>query len=118
MYFRFTGGFVVGELVYGTTVYQIEDRLLAHFQLVVGMKLRRSENFFVSWSNPSALGNGRQSVWIDNGVHIAFHYDGSHIPDVNREWIETLADSAHTNFGLQLTDENGEIFCRPVDQSA
>lgn len=99
----------MGTLVYGTSRYELDDRVLAHLQLVVAMKLRRGENFFVSWRNPTTDGSGRQSVWIDNGMHIAFEYHGSRIPAVNREWVETMAASASTNFGLQLTDENGDL---------
>jgi hypothetical protein len=99
----------VGRLVYGTTVYELEDRLLAHLQIVVSTKLRRGENFFVSWRNKTASGSGRQSVWIDNGIHLAFEYDGAGIPKVNREWVEVLGSSAASGFGLQLTDENGEL---------
>jgi hypothetical protein len=28
---------------------------------------------------------------------------------VNREWVEELSRSAGTNFGLQITVENGEL---------
>lgn len=99
----------MGRLVYGTATYELDDRLLAHLQVVVGTKLRRGENFFVSWRNPVAGGSGRQSIWIDNGVHLAFEYTGGVIPAVNREWIESMASSAATNFGLQLTDEEGNL---------
>ena len=99
----------MGTLVYGFHRYELEDRILAHLQHVVTMKLRRGENFFVSWRNPLATGSGRQSVWIDNGLHLAFEFEGSRIPSVNRDWVETMAASAHTNFGLQLTDENGHL---------
>jgi hypothetical protein len=70
----------MGKLIYGATEYELEDRVLAHLQLVVSIKLRRHENFFVSWRNPVAGGSGRQSVWIDNGMHLAFTYDGVRIP--------------------------------------
>lgn len=108
----------MGRLVYGTQEYRLEDRLLAHLQLVVGTKLRRGENFFVSWRNPQSGAGGRQSIWIDNGVHLAFEYDGSRIPAVNRGWVETMADSAHTNFGLQLTDEDGNLLNHPRDMDS
>jgi hypothetical protein len=104
----------MGKLIYGNTVYELEDRVLAHLQVITGMKLRRGENFFVSWRSPSAKGSGRQSVWFDNGLHIAFEYDGSRIPSVNREWAEAMAASASTNFGLQLTDESGELLNVPA----
>lgn len=99
----------MGRLIYGTREYQLEDRLLAHLQHVVGMKLRRGENFFVSWRNSAERGSGRQSIWVDNGQHLAFEYDGGRIPAVDRQWIETMASSASTNFGLQLTDDKGDL---------
>jgi hypothetical protein len=99
----------MGKLIYGPVTYILEDRVLAHLQIVVGIKLRRGENFFVSWQSSSAAGSGRQSVWIDNGMHLCFHYDGTRIPAVNREWAEAMAASAATSYGLQLTDEKGEL---------
>lgn len=99
----------MGKLVYGSTIYQLDDRVLAHLQVVVSMKLRRGENFFVSWRQPPAQGSGRQSLWVDNGLHMAFEYEGSVTPTVSREWIETMAASAGTNFGLQITDEDGDL---------
>lgn len=106
----------MGKLVYGPTVYELDDRVLAHLQTVVTMKLRRRENFFVSWRNPAAQGSGRQSVWFDNGIPIAFEYDGARIPSVNREWVETMAAGAHSNFGLQLTDESGALLNLPASE--
>jgi hypothetical protein len=79
------------------------------------MKLRRGENFFVTWRNPAATGSGRQSLWIDNGIPIAFEYEGNAIPAVNRDWAETMAGSAGTNFGLQLTDEDGNLLNTSTD---
>jgi hypothetical protein len=105
----------MGRLIYGTREYGLEDRLLAHLQHVVTMKLRRGENFFVSWRNAAESGSGRQSVWIDNGQHLAFEYEGGRIPTVDRAWVEAMAASANTNFGLQLTDDKGELINRPVN---
>lgn len=62
----------MGKLLYGEHSYELEDRLLAHLQVIVGMKLRRGENFFVTWRNPTSNGSGRQSLWIDNGLHLSF----------------------------------------------
>lgn len=83
----------------------MDDRVLAHLQVVIGMKLRRSENFFISWRSAASSGKGRNSVWIDNGIPIYCEFEGSRIPSINREWIEQLATSAATNFGLQITEE-------------
>jgi hypothetical protein len=103
----------VGKLIYNLTEYPLEDRVLAHLQVIVTMKLRRREVFMVSWRNPLSAGSGRQSVWIDNGVALAFEFEGSKIPSVNREWVEQLATSANTNYGLQLTDEDGNLLNAP-----
>jgi hypothetical protein len=107
----------MGRLIYGSTTYELEDRVLAHLQTVVTMKLRRGENFFVSWRSPASTGRGRQSVWFDNGLHLSFEYDGTRIPTVNREWIESMASSAHSNFGLQLTDESGRLLNVPPSEA-
>ncbi len=99
----------MGKLRYGVTDYELDDRVLAHIQVVVGMKLRRGENFFLSWRKPTSGRPGRQSIWVDNGLHLAFEYEGATIPSINRDWTETLAASAATTFGLQVTDENGDL---------
>jgi hypothetical protein len=95
----------MGILHYGDHDLHMDDRVLAHLQVVIGMKLRRGENFFISWRDTAASGRGRYSVWIDNGIPIYCEFDGTKIPAINREWIETLASSAATNFGLQITEE-------------
>lgn len=95
----------MGTLHYGGRDLSFDDRVLAHLQVVIGIKLRRGENFFVSWRNPASAGSGRNSIWIDNGISIFCEFDGSRIPNINREWIESLTASAGTTFGLQVTEE-------------
>jgi hypothetical protein len=95
----------VGILHYGSRNFEFDDRVLAHLQVIIGMKLRRSESFFVTWKNPVSTGSGRNSIWIDNGIPIFCEFDGNRSPAINREWIESLAASAGTNFGLQITEE-------------
>lgn len=86
----------------------MDDRLLAHIQLIIGVKLRRGENFFLTWVIDADQGSGRNSIWVDNGIPVFCEYDGNRIPTINREWIDRLALSAATNFGLQITAE-GEV---------
>lgn len=97
----------MGFLHYGERRFPMPDRQLAHLQVVLAMKLRRGENFFLSWVNSPDAGNGRNVIWIDNGIPIFCEYDGNRIPAINREWVETLAASAATNYGLQITPEGG-----------
>lgn len=95
----------MGILHYGGRELPLDDRVLAHLQVVIGMKLRRGENFFISWRKADSAGSGRNSVWIDNGIPISCEFDGSRIPSINREWVASLASSAATNYGLQITEE-------------
>lgn len=98
----------MGVFHYDGRGFPMEDRLLAHLQVLISLKLRRGENFFLTWLDAPAAGSGRYSVWVDNGVPILFEFENSRIPAINREWIETLTASAGTNFGLQVTPE-GEL---------
>jgi hypothetical protein len=95
----------MGTLFYGDAKFEMDDRLLAHLQIIVSMKLRRSESFFLSWSAPHHEGGGRTSVWVDNGVPIRLRFSGSRPPTINREWAETMALAANSNLGLVISDE-------------
>ncbi len=97
----------MGLLIYGPASSEIEmdDRLLAHLQIIVSMKLRRSESFFLSWAVRHHEGGGRTAIWVDNGVPIRLRFSGSRPPTINREWAETMALAANSNLGLVITDE-------------
>ncbi|MCU1403715.1 MAG: ATP-dependent ligase [Glaciihabitans sp.] len=94
----------MGTLYYDGQEFDFEDRTLTHLQIVISTKLRRKEDFFLSWSQPVERGSGRHALWIDNGVPIHFFYEGSRAATVNREWIELLTMSAGKALGLQLTE--------------
>jgi len=95
----------MGALSYGGDEFEFEDRVLTHLQVVISTKLRRGENFFLSWPVPLERGSGRHAIWIDNGVPIHFFYSGSRPAGVNREWVESLLLSAGRASGLFLGDE-------------
>jgi len=95
----------MGALSYGGEEFEFDDRVLTHLQVVISTKLRRGENFFLSWTVPLERGSGRHAIWIDNGVPIHFFYNGSRPAGVNREWIEALLLSAGRASGLFLSDE-------------
>lgn len=97
----------MGALHYGAFSYTFDDRVLAHIQMVVGIKLRRGERFFISWRASHAVGDGRHSIWIDNGVPIHFEYFGSRPPAINREMIETMVTMAGSSSGLHIGEELG-----------
>lgn len=96
----------MGTLHYGTTSFEMDDRLLAHLQLIIGVKLRRGEPFFMSWKAKASTGHGRHAVWIDNGVAIHCEYAGGTQPQLNMAWAERLADLASKGGGLIVQAED------------
>jgi len=94
----------VGILFYDGEEFDFDDRALTHLQIVISTKLRRKEDFFLTWKQPAERGSGRHAIWIDNGVPIHFFYEGSRPATVNREWIESLLISAGRASGLQFSD--------------
>jgi len=100
-----TGGVAVGILRYDGREFEMDDRILMHLQVVISTKLRRKEDFFLTWSVPREQGSGRHAIWIDNGVPIHFFYSGSRDVAINREWLESLIASAGRASGLLLTNE-------------
>lgn len=98
------GGITVGVLRYNDEEFDFEDRMLAHLQIVISTKLRRSENFFLTWAVPAGSGSGRHALWIDNGVPLHITFSGSRAPQINREWIESLILSSATG-GVHLSDD-------------
>lgn len=95
----------VGRLLYDGAQFEFEDRLLAHLQVVISSKLRRSEPFFLSWTPDASTGDGRHALWVDSGVPIHISYAGHRSPSLNRAWIEKLALAANSSGGLVITDE-------------
>ena len=100
----------MGKLIYGQTIEVVfDDRVLAHIQLVIGLKLRRDESFFFSWRDEQSVGDGRSVIWLDPSIPLVFRYNGGHMPKINREWLEALTISSNSSQGLQLTEEVGAL---------
>jgi hypothetical protein len=99
----------MGKLLYGESeiVIEFEDRALTHLQIVIGAKLRRGESFFFSWRDHDSVGSGRSSIWLDSAIPLYFKFSGGKMPLVNREWLQTLTDSANSGQGLIYSDEPG-----------
>lgn len=93
----------MGQLLYGSppTAFEVEDRTLAHVEIVVLAKLRRNESFALTLDRPDA---GRSTIWV--GIHsdLQFHFDETE-HSVNRSWLEELIDSANTATGMRLVPE-------------
>jgi hypothetical protein len=97
----------MGELIYGAgTRYEFDDRVLTHVKVAVGLKLRRNESFYLSWTVPVTSGSGRVSIWISSAVPLQFHFAGSRPPAVNRTWLEAIIASAHSDRGMVIIPED------------
>jgi hypothetical protein len=96
----------MGKIFYDAYLdIELEDRVMAHLQLAMSIKLRRREGFFFSWRNTAAAGEGRTSVWIDASIPLQFIYYGGHMPAINRDWVEALRISSNSANGLQIVTE-------------
>jgi len=96
----------VGRFTYeGAVSVDFDDRVLAHLQVVIGQKLRRSEPFHFTWRNNPSLGDGRTSVWLHPGAALVYSFHGSRQPVLNRAWLEALTATANSTGGLQLVPE-------------
>jgi hypothetical protein len=90
----------MGHLRYGSPVqtYEIEDRTLAHVEIVTLAKLRRGEPFALTVPRPTG---GRSTLWINAASILVFELDGDPGP-IDRAWLETLIDAANGASGLRL----------------
>ena len=90
------------------TAIEIEDRALAHLKIVIATKLRRGESFTVSWTHPEHQPGGRSTIWLHPSIPLRFVFDDPEQPELSRQWIEELANSAHSSGGIKLVAEHFE----------
>lgn len=96
----------MGQLIYDTQVRtEIDDRALAHLQIVMLNKLRRRESFAFSWKNPAAEGDGRSTIWVAPELSLWFKYAGSRPARINGAWVQALMVEANGAAGLHLVQE-------------
>lgn len=98
-------GDAMGRFYYGERKVEIEDRALAHLQIVIGSKLRRGEPFYFTWREDASVGDGRTSVWMHPAASFTFRFFGSRRPTLNRKWLEALSFTANSSSGLHLVPE-------------
>lgn len=98
----------MGRLTYdSTTEVSIDDRALAHLQIVIGAKLQRGEAFHFSWKDvdhPVEM----QALWLAPDIPLHFKYFGSRPAAINKAWIAALAATSNSGGGLHLVPEPTE----------
>jgi hypothetical protein len=93
----------MGSLHYGSppASYELDDRALAHIELVVLAKLRRNESFALSLDTPNG---GRSTIWVNAASTLRFDFDQA-THEINRQWLDELIDSANTTTGMRVVTE-------------
>ncbi|RFA18134.1 DUF7882 family protein [Subtercola boreus] len=97
----------MGNLTYGPAakVIAIDDRDLAHLQVVMLAKLRRGEAFAFSWDRSADFGSGHNTLWIHPSTYVEFNFFGSKKIPLNRTWVDALMKRANSSAGLELISE-------------
>ena len=97
----------MGTLNYDSTItVELDDRTLAHLQLVIWSKLRRGEHFAFTWIAETGESR-RTSVWCAPNIPMVFQYDEPDAAELNPRWMELLMKSANSGAGLRLVPEPG-----------
>ena len=94
----------------------MDDRTLAHLKVAVVTKLRRGENFTLSWRHAEGDVRGRTTIWMHQSIPLRFEFDEPEAPELHREWIEQILRSANTTGGIQLTPEEVETGSLPLTE--
>ena len=98
----------MGKLIYGSdAAVEIEDRALAHLQVVIIAKMRRRESFSFTCEPGRAGDGGLMTIWMHPAMNLRFRYTGSRMPELNRAWLEELSMLANSANGLRLLPEPG-----------
>lgn len=93
----------MGRFRYGTPPldYEFDDRTLTHLRVVLTAKMRRNEDFLMSWRE----GDSERSLWIAHTIPMVFEFDGLSDNAMNRDWIGILVQTANSAGGLIVTPE-------------
>ncbi|MEO5534649.1 MAG: hypothetical protein ABIR17_05900 [Pseudolysinimonas sp.] len=99
----------MGSLHYGSppATFELDDRTLAHVELVVLAKLRRHESFALTFDEEGA---GRSTLWISSASTLRFVFEtkpsqATLTAQINRQWLDEMIDSANTTAGMRIFPE-------------
>lgn len=94
----------LGRLLYGggDRYLPLDDRLLAHLQVVFGSKLRRQESFMLSVIDSSKGAPRRRALWFEPAIPLEFEFETDEHHTLNKEWLEELALAAASSHGVVI----------------
>ena len=90
----------MGKLMYGTPAesFMLDDRTLAHVEIVSLAKLRRNESFALVLPGE---GTARTTLWVSPVSTLQFRLDDS-AQEIDREWLDKLIEGANSPSGLRV----------------
>lgn len=93
----------MGTLYYGASrlALKIDDVTLAHLRVVATAKLRRGESFAITWTDPDAPEDARESLWIYRDADLMFVLDGR-APRLDNALLSSMSAAAYVARGIEL----------------
>ncbi|WP_404432377.1 hypothetical protein LG299_00260 [Microbacterium lacus] len=97
----------MGTLEYVTAhhIAEIDDRTLAHLQIVICSKLRRDEKFTLRLAPADGFSGPVTVLWLSSSLPLCFQYSLPTHHEINGAWLRLLADAASSNAGLWIMPE-------------
>ena len=97
----------MGYLIYDgdTAEIHMDDRTLAHLQIVICNKLRRNERFNLDLSPKDGFDGPATTLWFESSLPVRFTYSTAEPQAINTSWLYLLADAACSRTGLRLVPE-------------
>jgi hypothetical protein len=93
----------VGTLYYGASrlALKIDDVTLAHLRVVTTAKLRRGESFAITWADPDASDEARESLWVHRDADLMYVLDGP-VPRLDTALLASMSAAAYVPRGVEL----------------
>jgi len=92
----------------GTSI-SVDDRTLAHLQVVITTKLRRNEGFLLQWGpSPDSVG-GRGAAWIHPSSDLVYDYGGDQETALDPAALDTMMSEASGRHGLRITVQENAL---------
>lgn len=96
----------MGQLLYGNGLpIEVDDRALAHLEIVIESKLRAHEEFFFSWDDGRGISRHHSRIWMESSVSLDYYYTQQTGTQINPDWIDDLAHSVDNRRGLHYLAE-------------
>ena len=98
----------MGHLIYDSSLrIEFSDRMLAHLQVAIAVKLQANEGFLFSWRQARDGDGGRGAIWIHPDISILYRFTDRLRPRLNPRWVDALVQSANSAEGMFALPQPG-----------